>query len=236
MTEQNQTGGFDPHNGVSPHAGTEPHNDRDQTGGFDPRAAMSLADATEAKTARALFPHTPLLYAGWGTAWLIGYGALHGAEHGWLPLSTPAALIVLFAMIALGVVVSAILTVRASVGIRGASSFQGGLYGWTWVLAFVVVGLLAGIIADSIAATDLRGLIINSLAVLVVGMMYMCGGAMWRDIPMAALGVWFLVVDVVGMVAGPQHYLTVFVTLGVLGFYVGAVVELVRSRRRRSLA
>lgn len=206
-------------------------NDQDETADFDPRTAMSVADETAAKTAQALFPHTPVLYFAWGTAWLVGYGALHGARYGWLPLSSVAALIVLFSVLAAAMVVSAVLVVHSTAGIRGASSVQGAIYGWTWALAFVVVGLLSGVVADSISDEDLRGLIINSIAILVVGMMYMLGGALWRDIPMTVMGIWFLVVNVVAMALGREHYLMVFMTLGVLGFYAGAVVEFVRSRR-----
>ncbi|GAB3272651.1 hypothetical protein [Arthrobacter pigmenti] len=211
-------------------------NEQDQPSDFDPRTAMSLADETEAKTAQAIFPHTPVLYFAWGTAWLIGYGALHGARYGWLPLGSTAALIVLFGMLAAALVITTVLVVQSTAGIRGASSIQGAIYGWTWGLAFVVVGLLSGTVADSIAAEDLRGLIINAIAILVVGMMYMLGGALWRDIPMTVMGIWFLVVNVVAMALGREYYLTVFMTLGVLGFYTGAIVELVRSRSRRTLA
>ncbi|HET7414556.1 MAG TPA: hypothetical protein VFI97_02525 [Arthrobacter sp.] len=209
-------------------------NEQPQPADFDPRAAMSLADETEAKTAQAIFPHTPLLYFVWGTAWLVGYGALHGARYGWLPLGPVAAQIVLFVMLAIAMVVSTVLVVRSTAGIRGASSVQGAIYGWTWALAFVVVGLLSGTVAESITGEDLRGLIINGIAILVVGMMYMLGGALWRDIPMTVMGIWFLVVDVASMALGRDYYLLVFLTLGVLGFYAGAVFELVRGRRSRS--
>lgn len=208
-------------------------NSQEQPADLDPRTAMSLADETAAKTAQAIFPHTPVLYFIWGTAWLVGYGALHGGRHGWLPLTSTTALIVLFIMLAVAMVVTTVLVVRSTAGIRGASSVQGAIYGWTWALAFVVVGLLSGTVADSIAAEDLRGMLINSIAILVVGMMYMLGGALWRDIPMTVMGIWFLVVDVVAMALGREQYLLVFLTLGVLGFYAGAVVELIRSRPHR---
>lgn len=194
---------------------------------------MDLADETAAKVRHSLYPHTPVLYFIWGTAWLIGYGALHGARHDWLPLTETAALLVLFAVLVVAAVVSAVLGIRSSLGIRGSTALQGAVYGWSWALGFVVVGLLSGIIAAAVPQFDIRGLIINSMAILLVGIMYMLGGALWHDMAMVAMGVWFLVVDVVAMVLGSDYYLLVFLTLGVLGFYAGTIIELVRLKRGR---
>lgn len=200
---------------------------------FDPRAAMALADETAAKARQSLYPHTPVLYFIWGTAWLIGYGALHGGRYDWLPLTETAALLVLFSVLLVAAVFSAVLGIRSSIGLRGSTALQGAIYGWSWALGFVVVGLLSGIIATAVPQPDMRGLIINSMAILLVGIMYMLGGALWHDMAMVAMGIWFLVVDVVAMILGADYYLLVFLTLGVLGFYAGTIVELVRVRRMR---
>ncbi|WP_051441993.1 hypothetical protein [Arthrobacter sp. H14] len=200
---------------------------------FDPRTAMALADETAAKARQSLYPHTPALYFIWGTAWLIGYGALHGARYDWLPLTETAALLVHLSVLVAAAVFSAVLGIRSSIGLRGSTALQGAIYGWSWALGFVVVGLLSGIIATAIQQPDLRGLIINSMAILLVGVMYMLGGALWHDMAMVAMGIWFLVVDVVAMILGPDYYLLVFLTLGVLGFYAGTIIELGRVRRMR---
>ncbi|GAB3530609.1 hypothetical protein [Arthrobacter monumenti] len=200
---------------------------------FDPRAAMALADETAARARQSLYPHTPVLYFIWGTAWLIGYGALHGARYDWLPLAETAALLVHLSALVAAAVFSAILGIRSSVGLRGSTARQGAIYGWSWALGFAVVGLLSGIIATAIQQPDVRGLIINSMAIMLVGIMYMLGGALWHDMAMVAMGIWFLVVNVAAMILGPDYYLLVFLTLGVLGFYGGSIVELVRVRRIR---
>ena len=199
---------------------------------FDPRAALALADETQARAEMALYPHTPLLYLLWGTVWLVGYGALHGNRYEWLPLTLGQALAIFFAALSVGVVVSAILGIRASLGIRGPSALQGAVYGWTWGLSFGVVGLLSGVIATAISAEQLRGFIINAIAILVVGIMYMVGGALFRDLSMSVMGAWFLVVDIVALLVGPAYFLIIFLILGVLGFYAGSAAELYRRRRR----
>lgn len=198
---------------------------------FDPREALRVANATEASTGRALQPRVSLQYAIWGTAWLVGYGALHGSVHGWLSLSYDTALIIFSIVVVLGIVSSILLSISVSVGVRGDSAFQGAVYGWTWMLAFATVFFIASRIGQVSTSQPYTGMLVNALAVLVVGMMYMSGGALWRDKPMLVLGIWFLVVDVVSLIAGPNGFITVYLTLGVAGFYLAALVTVLQQRR-----
>ncbi|GAA1338159.1 hypothetical protein [Arthrobacter roseus] len=199
---------------------------------FDPRQALQVSSETEARTGRTLQPRVALQYAIWGTAWLIGYGVLHGSSHGWLPLEYSTALIIFGVALFLGVASSIGLSIAVSIGIRGDSAFQGAVYGWTWMLAFVVVFFAASRIAQMGADQQFNGMMVNALAVLVVGMMYMFGGALWRDIPMLVLGIWFLLVNVMALIAGPEQFITVYLTLGVGGFYAAALVTYLQQRRQ----
>ncbi len=199
---------------------------------FDPRQALRIAAETEDRAGRTLQPRVALQYLIWGTAWLIGYGSLHGATHNWLPLSSSTALILFSIVVVLGVASSALLSITVSRGIRGESAFQGAVYGWTWMLAFAVVFFAASRIGSISTDQAFNGMIINALAILVVGMMYMSGGALWRDVPMLALGIWFLLVDIVSLIAGPTGFITVFLILGVGGFYAAALVTFLQQRRR----
>lgn len=201
---------------------------------FDPREALRVANATEASTGRALQPRVCLQYAIWGTAWLIGYGALHGSVHGWLSLNYGTALIIFSIVVLLGIVSSIVLSISVSVGVRGDSAFQGAVYGWTWMLAFATVFFIASRIGQVSTNQQFTGMLVNALAVLVVGMMYMSGGALWRDKPMLVLGIWFLVVDVVSLIAGPSGFITVYLTLGVAGFYIAALVTFLQQRQHTS--
>ncbi len=201
---------------------------------FNPRQALQVATDSEAQASKTLHPRVALLYVAWGTAWLIGYGVLHGSSHGWLPLEYSTALVIFGAAIILGVASSIWLTVTVSIGIRGDSAFQGAVYGWSWMLSFAVVFFIASRIGQISTDPQFTGMLANSLAVLVVGMMYMFGGALWREIPMLVLGIWFLLVDVVSLIAGPDGFITVFLTLGVGGFYAAAVATYLQQRRRAS--
>lgn len=199
---------------------------------FDPRQALQVSSETEARTGRTLQPRVALQYVIWGSAWLIGYGVLHGSSHGWLPLEYSTALIIFGIAITLGVASSIWLSITVSIGIRGESAFRGAVYGWTWLLGFAVVFFAANRIAQVGTDQQFTGMMVNALAVLVVGMMYMSGGALWRDIPMLVLGIWFLLVDVMSLIAGPEQFITVYLTLGVGGFYAAALVTNLQQRRR----
>lgn len=198
---------------------------------FDPQAALDVADTAEYRARRARYPHTALVYAMWGSAWLLGYGTIYGSAHGWLPLNHAQALIAFSIILGAALLVSMLLGIAAGSGIRGNSAFQGAVYGWSWFLGMGLLAVLAARIGSVIDHPPTVGLIINGVAVLIVGLIFMLGGALWRDAPMVALGIWFLLVDAVALLMGPDAYLKIFMTLGVAGFYVGAIIEGLRDRR-----
>lgn len=206
-------------------------NDAEQSE-LDPTTAYALTDQARRDTSRALAPNLVWMYAMWGTAWLIGFGSFHGASHGWLPISYGVAATIFAISIAAGIVVSAVLGIRSGSGVRGPGAFQGAVYGWSWMLGFATVFVLAARIGSLDLDYELTGMLINSIAILVVGLMYAAGAALWHDYSMLVLAIWFTVVNIVSLIAGPSHYLLVFMTLGVAGFYVAAIAEWVRGHRQ----
>jgi len=108
------------------------------------------------------------------------------------------------------------------------------MYGGAWALGFIVMGALAGVVGGAVDDFWLTGMIINGIALLIVGLMYMVGGAMFNDKSQARLGIWFLVVNLAAILAGPENFVTVCFILGPLGFFAGAVAEFRRRRRLRN--
>ncbi|MBG6216174.1 hypothetical protein IWX75_000611 [Arthrobacter sp. CAN_A6] len=197
---------------------------------FDLQSALNVVRDAEAEARRQLGPNEVVLYLVWGLAWLLGYGALHGSRFGWLPIGRGSAFLVFGLCILAGVLVTLIMAARQSHGIRGNSSFIGAMYGSAWALGFLVMGTLSGLVAQGIDDFWLAGLIINSIAVLIVGLLYITGGTTFNDRNQAVLGIWFLVVDMIAIISGPEHFLTVFFVLGSGGFLVGATIEYPRRR------
>ena len=193
-----------------------------------------MVQDAEHSARRTLGGNTALVYLLWGLTWIIGYGSLWGAQQGWLPLEPASALIVLAAALAAATVSTVVIFTRSSRGIRGQSAFQGRMYGAAWALGFTVVGALSAVIGRAIDDFWLRGLLINSISVLIVGLLYITGGAAFKDRAQSYLGIWLLAVTTAALVSGPDYFLSVFLFLGATGLMAGAVVEYLRTRRQRN--
>lgn len=220
---------------MAPHSNsTGAHPGEPEEAPLDLHAALRLVNDAETKAREELQGNEAGVYLIWGFAWLIGYGAMHGARFGWLPLS-PGASLTVFSITILAALASTVFIVtRQRRGIRGHSSFVGAMYGGAWALGFMVMGTLSGVIGAAVEDFWLTGMIINGIALLIVGLMYMVGGAMFNDKSQARLGIWFLVANIIAILAGPANFVTVCFILGPLGFFAGALAEFRRRRRLRN--
>jgi hypothetical protein len=201
---------------------------------LDLHAALRLVNDAETKAREELQGNETGVYLIWAFAWLIGYGAMHAARFGWLPLSAGTSLTVFSITILAALASTVFIVTRQRRGIRGHSSFVGAMYGGAWALGFMVMGTLSGVIGAAVDDFWLTGMIINGIALLIVGLMYMVGGAMFNDKSQARLGIWFLVTNIIAILAGPANFVTVCFILGPLGFFAGALAEFRRRRRLRN--
>ena len=208
-------------------------NSQAPAGDLDLRRALTVVQDAERSARRSLSGNTALVYLLWGATWIIGYGTLWGTQHGWLPLEPPAALIVLGVALAVATFSTIAIFFRSSRGLRGQSAFQGGMYGTAWALGFTVMGGLSAVIGRAVDDFWLRGLLINSIAILIVGLLYITGGTTFNDRAQSFLGIWLLIVTVAALVSGPDYFLAVFLFLGATGLLAGAGVEYLRNRRHR---
>jgi len=205
----------------------------DEVERFDPQAAMDLLTDTQRRTGRALDVNGAVLYGVWGMAWLIGYLAIWLSVHGHAVYQPPAG----WAFSVLGVGMVAALAVtgltvgRAVRGVTGVSSSSGTMYGWAWLLGFVCLyAMLAGL-SRAGASDAVIGLFASAGPVLVVSLMYLVGGALWRDRTMFVVGGWLVLVNVVAVLAGVEPFGLIMGIAGGGGFLVAAAFE---ARRWRS--
>lgn len=219
----------------TPEHGDVPHDAGPPESPLDVAAALSIVDEAESSARRQLDGNIALAYLVWGLAWLVGYGALEGSKRGWLPLEPVAALAVLGVAVALALAITMVITTRGYRGIRGHSAFQGGMYGASWGLGFLIMGILSGIISRVVEDFWLRGMLINSIAVLIAGLLYITGGTTFNDRRQSYLGVWLLVVTIAALMSGPDYFLTVFLYLGSGGLLAGSLLEFLGNRRRRTV-
>ena len=181
----------------------------------------------------------PALVTAWGIAWLFGFGALwliDGLKPAFsLPL--PIAVTIFVVLLAAGIAISVVLSIRSGRGSRGTSNqtFAGIVYGITWSLgSLAIFGFAQGLAANGMSR-DLANIFYPVAFVLFAGIMYVIAGAIWRTVPMVVLGVWTVLVGVAAPFFGyPNHYLVLaigggaaYLVLGVLSF-----VQLSRVRQR----
>lgn len=182
----------------------------------------------------------PLITSAWGVAWLAGFGALwsiDGLRPGFaLPL-TPAVVIFVVAMI-FGIAVSMWFGIRSSRGIRSnaATAFTGALYGVTWSIGSIAIGVLGAGFAGRGMSPELANYYYASTYVFFVGIMYLIAGAIWRAILAAIAGAALVVIAVIApFIPYPSHYLF-FALAGGGTFLVLALVSQLYLRRVKALA
>lgn len=195
--------------------------------------SLALIEEQRGRVGRDLEPDAVLLFGAWGLAWLIGFAGIYAAERGWAGLSQLAAGVLFFALLMTALAVTAVQVVRSARGVRGVSSQMGAMYGWSWLLGF---GCLAAINAGLARqggglAEEQWALFGPAGALLVVGLVYLGGGAMWRDRVQYGLGVWILTTDAVSVFAGVPGNSLVLAVAGGGGFLAAAAWFAVQRRR-----
>ncbi|MDT7745747.1 MAG: hypothetical protein QOE59_4825 [Actinomycetota bacterium] len=188
-----------------------------------PTAADALAaiDDAQERTVRSLRPSPLGMFAPWGLGYLIGFGGVWLAARGVLPDGVVPVLLVVAGVVP--VVSTGVTLTRSNRGLAGPSRRVGTLYGWAWVLGF------AALCAINLRLTALGvpgptlSLIWSGSGLLVVGLLYLAGGALWNHVPQYVLGIWTLVTAVATVFVGyPANFLVLalaggggFVVLGV---------------------
>ncbi|MBO0919647.1 hypothetical protein J1G42_02260 [Cellulomonas sp. zg-ZUI222] len=197
----------------------------------DPREGLAIV-AAQQRRVRDSDVDDRVLFGVWGVAWLLGYGA-----QWWTATTSPTRTAtgvggLVFGVLAIaGLVVTLVHVTRATHGLAGTSRQVGAMYGWAWMLGFVGQGLLVAGVVRADASPVVVTVVANGVGCLVVGLLYMAGGALWREVSMYVLGGWMIVTAAAaGLVAMPAGYLVMSVAGGG-GMLVGAGLAAVRRRR-----
>ncbi len=210
---------------------------------IDPAAMLALMQTQRRRTQHWANRTYAVMLVTWSLSWFVGFGALWSGEgigaNPALSIAEPVAWIVFGSSLLIGIVVSIVAGVRSGAGLRGPSRTAGALYGWSWTLSMVGAGLLTGAVRRAGASAETMAVVSPALFVLLVGVLYLAGGALWRSPVQYALGIVMIVTAVIASYAGtPQNYL-VYATVGPLSMMVVAVLMLrgvIPAEGRRSPA
>lgn len=154
----------------------------------------------------------------------IGIGVIWLQERRQEPYAGPTAATAAFfgILLVLAGALTAVRTRQATAGISGSSDWQGSIYGFGWGLGFLAHFALAGALVRAGAPATAMGVqgVVGSL--VVVGLMYLFGAAVWGVRPMAVLGAWLLIVAAGAGLAGPVTAALIGAVLGGGGFLAAA--------------
>ena len=181
---------------------------------LDPAESVALIAEQRSKVKAAIAVNERLIFGVWGIAWLVGFGLLWAVSIddpllGW---SEGVALSVFGALLVAAMVVTTVHTARRSSGVRGPSSTVGAMYGWSWFAAFAGVGALGYALGILQVAPKVSGTVMTIVPALVVGALYMAGGAVWQDRTQLSLGV-VISVSTVAAAVVPYSKLLLVVSL-----------------------
>ncbi|MGI5236973.1 transporter [Dactylosporangium sp. CA-139066] len=196
--------------------------------------SLELIRREQAAAARTLELNPLLYYVPWGAAWLIGFGLLflrYGPDGrvfvdlpDWLPLVS------LFALMALAMATTTVLTATRGRAVQGRSSWQGTAYGFTWFFSFAGVGTTMSHFAPLLPESE-RGLLWACVSVGVVSALYMAGAAIWMSRDMFIFGAWLTVINIAGVLAGAGWHSLIISIGGGGGLCLLGVLLRLRGRR-----
>jgi hypothetical protein len=156
--------------------------------------SLALIERQEREIHRRLGVNVALFYGPWGAAYLLGFGSVFLTYPSAVPLrlSGGVAAVITGVLFAAAVVVSVVYGTRAGRGVRGPSRVVGAMYGWSWTLGFCALAAVnigvtrLGVPADAVT------LLWSGSSLLLVGVLYLAGGALWQNRFQYGLGVWML--------------------------------------------
>jgi hypothetical protein len=178
---------------------------------------LELLQAQQRRVEQRQLAPVPWLLAVWGVAWLVGFLLLWSALPGgnpWFRVPGAVAGVIFAVLIAAAIACSAV-------------------YGISWSVsgaAFALVGV--GLVRNGMS-TELASIYFPSAFSLMVGVLYLAGAALWRNVGQLVLGIVLLVVASIAPFFGHPTNNLVMALAGGGAFLVGAVATAVSLRKGR---
>jgi hypothetical protein len=195
--------------------------------------SLAIIERQKREMQRRLWVNVPLFYIPWGTAYLLGFGAVYLTYPTALPVRLPGqvAALVVGILFATAFIVSIVAGTRAGRGVHGPSRAAGAMYGCSWTLGFAALTAVNLGMSRLGLPDDAVTLLWSGTSLLLVGVLYLAGGALWQDRFQYGLGVWMLVTGAVSVFAGVPGNFAVVSLGGGGGLLVAAAYFAMRSPR-----
>lgn len=200
--------------------------------------SLALIERQHQEVNRRLGVNLALFYGPWGAAYLLGFGSVFLTYPSALPFRLPGVVagVITGVLFAVAMVVSVVTGTRAARGVRGPSSAAGAMYGWSWTLGFGALILVNNGIMRQGLPDDVVTLLWSGSSLLLVGVLYLAGGALWQDRFQYGLGVWMLVTGAGSVFAGVPGNFAVVSLAGGSGLLLAAGYFVLRPPHQRATA
>jgi len=194
-------------------------------------ASLAVIEAERDRVAKRV-TFNPAVMAGiWAAAWFIGFGCAYLAYGSgrvipaWLGPTVAATLLVA------AVMMSMLYATRINSGISGPSRTSAAMYGWSWMLGFACLTAVNIALANRDLTSATITLLWSASSLLLVGVLQLAGGAIWRDWTQFVIGVWMMVCAAGAVLAGVPGNFLVQSLAGGGGFAMLALYFIIQRRR-----
>lgn len=218
--------------------------DRDTDASLDQDRALSageslaLIESQQQEAQRRLRLNPALMFALWGAAYLFGFGAIFLTYPTAVPFRLPrtAAAVIIGVLFVAATVTSIVTGVRAGRGLRGPTRAAGAMYGWSWTLGFCALTAVNIGVTRMGLPDDAVTVLWTGSSLLLVGVLYLAGGALFQDRFQYGLGVWMLVSGAGSVFAGVPGSFAVVSLAGGGGLCLTAAYFALRPHRPAAIA
>ncbi|MBF6269144.1 ABC transporter permease [Nocardia farcinica] len=183
---------------------------------------------------RTLLDNRPS-YLGFGAAWLLGHGA-YALSHGSDPvLRLPAAVpsILLITGLVAALIVTSVVSMRAQRTATGSEAVVGKLLAASWLVGFGALFFVITAVSSVLPHGDLTTLLWPAGSGLIVGLLYLAGGAAYRDVLQYTLGAWLALTSTAALLLDGASPYWVLAVAGGGSYLLAAALE---PRRRATAA
>ncbi|SDP16467.1 hypothetical protein SAMN04487905_102228 [Actinopolyspora xinjiangensis] len=197
-----------------------------------PAEMLAITEQQQQRAERALDVSPGLLFGVWGAAWCLGFGELYLTigDDPVLAVSLWYALGIFFGCLGVAGVITVWHLASSLRGLRGPSQKSGAMHGWSWMLGFVALGAMIAATSRLGIPEDVYAMLWTSGSGLLVGVLYLSGGALTGSWTQYGVGLWILAINAAGAFTGiPNHYLVMSLAGGG-GFLVAGTVLTLRDR------
>ncbi len=187
---------------------------------LSPADSMALIDAHQTSRLRAGHLSAALLCGVWGVVYLISWGAFYLSREHVLPALVAE---ILTGVLMVGAIVfSGWFGARLAKGVRGPSQVTGAMYGFSWTIGFIALTVVNVGLQHAGLSDDQVTLLWSGSALLVIGLLYLAGGAMLRSWPQYVVGAWTMIAGAASVYVGVPNNFLVLSLAGGGGFLAQA--------------